>query len=152
MRVLKSHPCGIAAATLLTASSAQERAIAASDQPEAILHEIDRYVAKGGGLPRRIGDTGGPEDRFGDFAVARAFRMSIHRLKHPPKPATLLLGQSPVDRHLSSVDGTPKTGDRVDAVEAIGPQRDQCDNWVPGRGISCEEESNGVRAATLDNA
>jgi len=127
MRVLESHPPGEVSAGLLTATFTQQRAIAAGDEREAILYEIDRHVTKGGGLPRRFRDARGSEDGFRDVAIAGAFGVAIHRLKHPPKPPTLLLGQPRVDRHLSTVDGTPKTADRVDAVEAIGAERNQCD-------------------------
>lgn len=140
------------AARLLTPASPQERAIAAGDQSASVLHEVDRHVAKGGSLPRRIGDAGGAEDGFGDFAVARAFRVTVDRLKHPSNPPALLLGQSCVDRHLPGVDGAPKTADRVDAVESISAEGDQCHKRVRRRGVGCEEESNGVRAAAVNNA
>lgn len=110
------------AARLLTPASPQERAIATGDQSASVLHEVDRRVAKGGGLPRRIGDAGGTEDGFGDFAVGGAFRVPVDGLKHPPKTPVLLLGEPCVGRHLPTVDGAPKTADRVDAVEAIGAE------------------------------
>jgi hypothetical protein len=78
--------------------------------------------------------------------------VSIHRLQHPPKPPALLFGQPCVGRHLPTVDGAPKARDRVDAVEAIGAERNQCDERVRGRGIGCEEESNGVRVAAVNDA
>ena len=52
---------------LWAAAPAQEGAIAAGDQREAVLHEIDRRVAKGGGLPGGIRDARGDWHSYKDY-------------------------------------------------------------------------------------
>lgn len=75
---------------LWAAAAAQEGAIAPGDQREAVLHEVDRRVAKRGGFPGGIGNARGPEDRLGDLAIARAFVAPVDGLKHAAEPSSLL--------------------------------------------------------------
>src|SRR5579883_2041319 len=107
---------------LWAAAPAQKGAVAASDQREAVLHEIDRRIAKGGGFPGGVGDARGAEDRLGDLAIARAFVAAVDGLKHAAEPASLLARQPRVGRHVAAVDGPPEAGDCFDPVKPVGSQ------------------------------
>lgn len=135
----------------MTPASTQERAIAAGDQSEAILYEVDGDVAKGGGLPGCFGYASGSENSFRDFAIGGAFCVPVHGLKHTTKPMALLRGKTGVWWDALPVNRAPKAHDRVNPIETIGAERKDRNGRHFGRSVGCQQKPNRCRTVSIEN-
>lgn len=104
-------------------------AVAAGDQAEAGLDQVRGGVALRRRLP--VGAPHGlePEERPGDFSLARAVTMSVDGLQHAPRASQLLSRETRVGWNGAAMERGQKPGDGLDAIEALDAERNHGRKW-----------------------
>ncbi len=64
-------------------------------------------------------------DGFGDFAIAGALLVAVHRLQHMAGAAALLIGQPAVRSHPTIEEGVKQLRRRFNAIQSAGVKRNE---------------------------
>lgn len=131
---------------------AQKFAVAAGDHGEAVLNEVDGAVAQRRGFPGIGGNTRCTEDDVGDLAVARPVCAAIDGLQHVTQPSALLSRQARIGEEGAMVQHAPKPRNGVDAIEAVGVERNKCRERLIGLSVAEQENGDGRGTFAMDQA
>lgn len=131
---------------------AQKFAVAAGNHGEAVLDEVDGAVSQRRGLPWISGDARRPVDDICDLAVARAVHAAVDGLQHVAQPSASLSRQARVGEGRAVVERTPEPRDGVDAIEAVGVERNQGRQRLIGPSIAKHQKADGGGTLAMDNA
>lgn len=126
-----------------SAAMMQQIAIAPGDHGACAAQQPHHGVPGGGGLPLVAGELSSPEDDLGDVLLGRACVRAVDRLQHAAGPRQLLPGQAGVGRNAAAMERGKEARHGLDAIEAIGSERDQCDE---GRASRCLVGKNEMEA------
>lgn len=113
----------------------QQFAVAARDQSEAGLEQAHGGEPLRRRLPVIALHGSEPEDRLGDLLLARAVTMSVDGLQHAPRASQLLSGKAGVRWNHAAVEGGQQPRDGLDAIKAVGAERNHRHKWLAGRSV-----------------
>ncbi len=100
-------------------------AIAAGNHGAGIPEQAHDGVPCRRGLPFVAGELSGVENRFCDLLLGRPLMRAIGGPQHPLGPFQLLARQTRVRRHDATVERCQKSGNCLQAVETVEPERYQ---------------------------
>ncbi len=124
-------------------------AIAARDHGASIPEKAHDGVPCRRSLPFIAGELSGAENRFCDLLLGRPLPRAIGGLQHSLGPFQLLARQTRVRRDDAAVQRCKKSGNRLHAVEAVEPERDQRCERLVASGISGQHEMNTLAIADV---
>lgn len=104
----------------------KQLAISPRDHGPCALEQAHDRVAFGRRLPLVAGQLARLEYDLGDFLLGRASSATVEGLQHAPCACPLLIRESGIGRRFAAMKGGEQPQDRLDTIEAIGSERDQC--------------------------
>ncbi len=101
------------------------------------------------GLPFVTGELSGTENRLCDLLLGRPHSIAISGPQHAPGAFQLLARQTRVRRHGATVERCQKSGNCLQAIEAVEPEWDQrCERPVAS-GIGGQDDMNALAIAEV---
>lgn len=127
----------------------QQFAIAPGDHGAGTAQQPHHGVSGGRGLPLVAGELSGPEDDLGDFLLGGAGSYAVDRLKHATGARQLLPGHTCVGRNTAPVERRQEAGHGLDAIKALGPERDDGCKRLTGGCLLREQEMEMLAVAEI---